>query len=145
MDAKQFAEWLVGVTDGRAETRAREIYTTASTVQQAVRTEIEEATTQFPLLKSNKEFRDLTLAVIESDASRGKVTPIIEASKKVSAMMTAQKQTETQTKNDKTRKRTAVEAPKGGANDAPDTDAQRVLNSLKKSGGAGNPMGGLGI
>lgn len=145
MDAKQFAEWLVNITDERATSRAREIYTTASTVQQAVRTEIEEATSQFPLLKSNKEFRDLTLAVIEADASRGVVTPIVEASKKVSAMMTAQKQQEDQVKNDADRKRTAVEAPKGGSGDGPDTDAEKVLKGLTNSGGGASPMGGLGI
>lgn len=144
MDAKQFAEWLVGVTDKRATERAREIYQTASTVQQAVRTEIGEATEKFPLLKSNKEFRELTLAVIEADASRGTVTPIIEAAQKVSAMIGAQKQEETQKKNEKDRKRTAVETTQGGNGDKKETEEERVVNGLLR-GKQSSAMGGLGI
>lgn len=145
MNAQQFAEWLVGITDKRAETRAREIYQTASNVQQAVRTEIEEATTKFPLLKSNKEFRELTLAVIEADASQGKVTPIIDAAKKVTALIGAQNQVAQKKKNETDRKRAVVERTPSGADPKKDTDEERVKKGLLGSKNQGSPLGGLGL
>jgi len=145
MDAKQFAQWMVDVTDKRATERAREIYQTASTVQNAVRTEIEEATEKFPLLKSNREFRDLTLSVIEADASRGTTTPIIEAAQKVSAMIGVQKKEEDAKKNAQTRKRTAVETTQGGDGGKKDTDEERVLKGMLGGGKTASPLGGLGI
>lgn len=145
MDAQQFAQWMIDMSDKRATERAKEIYQTASTVQQAVRTEIEEATTKFPLLKSNREFRDLTLAVIEADASRGTVTPIIEAAQKVSAMMGVQKKEEDAKKNAQTRKRTAVETTQGGDGGKKDTDEEKVLKGILGGGKKSTALGGLGI
>lgn len=144
MTAPQFAQWLVEITDKRATERAREIYTTASTVQKAVQTEIGEAVEKFPLLKSNKEFRSLTLAVIEADAARGETTPIIQAAQKVTALMATQKQAEEAKKNEGDRKRTAVEGAGSGAGDKKDTEEEKVLKGLM-GGNPGGPMGGLGI
>lgn len=145
MTAPQFAQWLVELTDKRAEERARDIYQKASTVQQAVRTEIDDATTKFPLLKSNPEFRDLVLAVIEADAGQGKVTPITEACKKVTALIGAQEQVKTKQKNETDRKRTAVESTPSGAGEPKDTAEEKVRKGLLGAKNTGSPLGGLGI
>lgn len=145
MSAQQFAEWLVSITDKRAENRAKDIYRTASNVQQAVKTEVEEATEKFPLLKSNKEFRELVLAVIEADASQDKVTPIVEACKKVSALIGAQKQEDDKKKNESDRKRSAVEGTPSGGGGKKDTEAERVRKGILGAKSTGSPLGGLGI
>jgi len=143
MDPKQFTEFILGLTDKRAEERAQEIYKTTATVQQAVKTEIQEATDEFPLLKSNKEFRELTLAVIEADAVQGKVTPIKEACKKVSALLQIQKQEKENNDNKETRKRTAVEKNTPATKDKPQTDQERVVQGILNAGSGSGALGGL--
>jgi len=146
MTPQEFATWLLEQSNKQAETRAQEIYRNASTVQQAVKTEIGEATDKYPLLKSNKEFRDLTLSVIEADAASGKMTPIIEAAGRVAKLMGAKEKSDKKKTTKKLRKRTAVEQKGSGSGAPKKTDDQKVLEGILGAGDkGGNPMGGLGI
>ena len=146
MTPQEFATWLLEQTNQQAEERARQIYQNASTVQQAVKTEIGEATSKYPLLKSNKEFRELTLSVIEADAAQGKMTPIIEAAGRVAKLMGAKEKDDKKKTTKKLRKRTAVENKGSGAGGKQKTDDQKVLEGIMGTGDKGsNPMGGLGI
>jgi len=146
MTPQEFATWLLEQSNKQADTRAQEIYRNASTVQQAVKTEIGEATAKYPLLKSNKEFRDLTLSVIEADAAANKMTPIIEAAGRVAKLMGAKEKDDKKKTTKKLRKRTAVEQKGSGSGAPKKTDDQKVLEGIMGAGDkGGNPMGGLGI
>ena len=144
MNPGEFAQWLIEATDKRATAQAEQIYRTASTVQQAVRTESTEAIKEFPLLKSNPEFRNLVLSVIEADAGRGDITPLKEACKKVQAMVMVSKKADAKVVTEKTRKRTAIETTQGGQGDKKNTEEEDVIAGIL--GGKKSPsMGGLGI
>lgn len=144
MSPMQFAEFIIGMTDKRATAQAQEIYKNASTVKDAVRTEISVATEKFPLLQTNKEFRDLVLAVIEADATNDKTTPIVEACQKVSAMMGTGDTIKKKKKIKKKVKRTPVERSNPGNSDDKETDEDRIKKGIM---GAGAPAGmrGLGM
>ncbi len=143
MSAAQFAQFIIDTTDKRATQQATQIYQNASTVKQAVKTEIGVATEKFPLLQTNKEFRELVLAVIEADASREITTPIVTACEKVSAMMGTGEKIQKKKTIKKKARRTPVERSTTGSSDDKETDEDRVKSGIL---GAGSPtaMGGLG-
>lgn len=144
MSPAQFAQFIIDMTDKRAQAQAKEIYQNASTVKQAVNTEIKTATEKFPLLQTNKEFRDLVLAVIEADASRDEVTPIVTACEKVSAMMGAGEKINKKKTIKKKAKRTPVERSTTGNETDKETDEDKVKSGILGAGSPTDVLGGLG-
>ena len=146
MDVESFAKTLLEMTDKRSDQRANAIYTQNRNVRDAVKTEVGEAQDKFPLLKSNPEFRELVLTVIEANAGKGKRTSLMEASKKISAIFKIEEEVEKKEK--KPRPKVQIEKTAGAGGGKKDTEEQKVLNGILNAGGGkrtGSPLGGLGI
>jgi len=146
MDPQAFTEFILGLTDKRSEKRAKEIYEQKASIHEGVKTELNEATKEYPLLETNQEFRDLVLDVIESKVAKGETMSLMEASKKVSALMGAKEEKADPKDKKKKRPKTAIEtSPKNGSGGGKETDEQRVIKGiLGADKGGSNPLGGLG-
>lgn len=142
MDPKAFTKFLIGLTDKRSEERAKQIYEQKTSIQQAVRTELSEATEQYPMLKSNQEFRDLVLALIESKASAGENMSLMEASKKVSALVGNQEEKVEK----KPRPKTAIETTPKNTAGGKETEEEKIVKGIMNANSNRNDvLGGLGI
>ena len=104
--------------------------------QQSATREIAEATAEYPLLKTNKEFRELTLAIIESAAANGEVVPLKSAAQKVMSLIG---------KEEKGLRaaRTGVEGVKPVPNNQPDNEEERVIQGILNAGASNSGLGGL--
>ena len=155
-DAKDFAKTIIDITDKKAEAKAREIYQNASSVKQAVRTELNQAYKEYPLLKTNDSFRKMTLAIIEAGASRKESITLADAARQVTAFIGQNKAEAEKVKADeekakkaekdkKDTERASVETP-GGANlNTTESDEDEVRKGLMGASQNGSPLGGLGI
>jgi len=144
MSPQDFAKWIVGVVDRKASARAQEIYQTSTQVQNAVRTEIQEAVVKYPALKQNVEYRDLVIAIVESGAARGEVVPLLDACKKVEALIGGKKKADETDKKKLRRARAAVEQTERTIT-APDTEAERIRKGVLSAGSSTGGLGGLGV
>lgn len=143
MSPAQFGIELIKIIDKRTEARARDVYEQSSTIKTQVQTEISEAQEKFPMLKANKEYRGLVLAVIEAGAAKGEVVPLIKACEKVNAIIGEQKkQKEDKDRKDKV-KRTVVERTPSGGDSGKETEEDRIKRSMLA--GSRSALGGLGV
>lgn len=142
MDPKAFTEFILGLTDKRSEQRARQIYEQKTSIQQSVRSELSKATEKYPMLKSNQEFRDLVLSLIESRASAGETMSLMDASEKV-AKLVGNKEEEVKKKP---RPKTAVETTPKNTAGGKETEEEKVLKGIMNANANRNDaLGGLGI
>jgi len=143
MSPAQFGIELIKIIDKRTESRAREVYEQSSTIKTQVQSEISEAQEKYPMLKANKEYRGLVLAVIEAGAAKGEVVPLIKACEKVNAIIGEQKKK----KDDKDRKdkvkRTVVERTPSGGDSGKETEEDRIKRGMLA--GTKSALGGLGV
>ncbi len=133
---EQFAEWMMGEVDKRAEEKAKKIYQSGDEMRSEVRKTIASVKKDHPLLKENKEYTDLVLALIESSSARGEQINIKEACEKVDKLL---KDT------DKLKKtRLAVERTSGVSGGKEKTEEELIKESLM-GGKQSSELGGLGI
>lgn len=133
MKPGEFAEWIIRKLSVKARQDAAEIYRNASTVQNAVRTEISQATEKHPLLKTNKEYRDLVLAIIESGQGRGEHIPLLEACAKVDGLIGQKAKVDDKDKRKLKSARTAVESTERTVNDS-DGEEEKIKKGILAAG-----------
>jgi hypothetical protein len=146
MTPKDFAAWMIkNVRDMVSKT-----YESRSKVRDAVTTEIREAQKDHPLLKTNAEYRELVLALIDTAAQKGVVMPLKEACEKVDSFSGKVKGDTKVSDEEKTRLKKAkaqVERGAGGApasGDEPDKEKAKV-EKIFGQGAPKTPLGGLGF
>ena len=121
-----------------------------SAVQQSVAQEIREAKKDHPLLKTNAEYRELVLALIDNAAQKGVHMPLKEACAKVDAFSGTAKGETTTTEKERTRlKKAKAVVERGGGSSASPDDGKgaetKRLESVFGTGGSKSPLGGLGV
>ncbi len=146
MTPEQFANYMLGEIDKKAEEKAKKIYEESSTVREAVRTEISEAQKGHPLLKTNQEYRDLVMAIIESAAGKGKTIKLDEACTKVDALIGGGKKEPGEEEEKKLKQaRAQVETAGGGApGGGTQTEEEKIKEGLLGGQKTGE-LGGLGL
>lgn len=151
MKPEDFAKWIIGEVDKRAEAKARHIVTQTSTTQETVRNEIREAQTKHPHLKENQEYREAVLSFIENASARGETMTLEDACQKVDKLMgvTATPPTPPTEEKKEEKKpvlRTGVEKSTSNDGGNNQSEEERVKSGILGAGGpARGPMGGLGI
>ena len=147
MTPKGFAEWMIK-TVGKMVDRT---YDTRSQIKEAVTTEIREAQKEHPLLKTNPEYRELILTMIDAAAQKGTVMPLKDACIKVDAIIGKVKGDNNKiTDEDKARlKKAKAQVERGaGAPASPGEEKgveQKRLESIFGTGRSKSPFGGLGV
>lgn len=147
MTPKGFAEWMIKTVGKMVD----KTYDTRSQLREAVTTEIREAQKDHPLLKSNPEYRELILTVIDAAAQKGTVMPLKEACVKVDAIIGRVKGDDNKaTDEDKARlKKAKAQVERGaGAPASPGEEKgaeQKRLESIFGTGRSKSPFGGLGV
>ena len=86
MDPKAFALSMLRIMEGRSLRIAEQTFSQNSERKDMVKREISDAQKQYPQLKDNEAFRDLVLAVIESNTKQGKNVSLKDACAKVAAL-----------------------------------------------------------
>ena len=154
-DAKDFAKLIIDINDKKAEAKAREIYRNASSVKQAVQTELNQTYKEYPLLKTNESFRKFTLAIIEAGASRKENITLAGACKQVTDYIAQLKAEDNKVKEDeekakkaeknkKDTERASVETPGDASLNATESEEEKNKKSLLGSRSTG-ALGGLGM
>ncbi len=146
MTPKGFAEWMIKTVGKMVE----KTYDTRSKVKDAVATEIREVQKDHPLLKTNQEYRELILALIDTAAQKGTVMPLKEACAKVDTMIGTARGGNKITEEDKARlKKAKAQVERGaGAPASPGEEKgaeQQRLESIFGTGRSKSPFGGLGV
>lgn len=146
MTPAQFAEWVLKHIQSQVDSTVQE----RSAVQQSVAQEIREAKKDHPLLKTNAEYRELVLALIDNAAQKGVHMPLKEACAKVDAFSGTAKGETTTTDKERTRlKKAKAVVERGGGSSASPDDGKgaetKRLESVFGTGGSKSPLGGLGV
>jgi hypothetical protein len=146
MSPAQFAEWVIKHIQSQVDSTVQE----RSAVQQSVAQEIREAKKDHPLLKTNAEYRELVLALIDNAAQKGVHMPLKEACAKVDAFSGTAKGETTTTEKERTRlKKAKAVVERGGGSSASPDDGKgaetKRLESVFGTGGSKSPLGGLGV
>ncbi len=149
MTPKDFAQWMIQTVSRMVE----KTYDTRGQVKDAVRGEIRQVQKEHPLLKTNQEYRDLVLAMIDTAAKKGTVLPLKEACSKVDGLIGKVKGEDGENKvsdEDKARlKKAKAQVERGaGAPTSPGEDKgaeQKRLESIFGTGRSKSPFGGLGV
>jgi hypothetical protein len=144
MTPQDFAKLMIQKTDKLATKRAREIYSQATEVREAAKTEIEEAKEEYPMLGDNENYRDLVLKVIEAGANKGDQVTLKDACKQVDGLLNEKKQEVKEEKTKKKRSRTAVEQQEPSSSEK-DDEAEKVRKGIQGGGSKESPFGGLGL
>lgn len=148
MSPKDFAKWMLGEVEKRAEAKARHIVTQTSSLQHSVQNEVKEAQEKYPQLKTNEEYRETVLAFIENASARGETLSLDAACQKVNKLMgvTEQKKEEKEeVKKPNPVKRAGVEKAKPVDSGENMDEEERVKQGMMSAGGGKSPLGGLGI
>ena len=132
MTPEQFAQWVDRRIELKAEAKAREIISDSRKIRTAVQTEIKEAQTDHPLLKTNADYRELALAIIEAAASKGKTIRLKEACEKVDALVGKKK--EIGEEEEEKLKKAKAEVETGGRSSARRERNRRRGNQKKNAG-----------
>ena len=146
MSPAQFAEWVLKHIQSQVDSTVQE----RSAVQQSVAQEIREAKKDHPLLKTNAEYRELVLALIDNAAQKGVHMPLKEACAKVDAFSGTAKGETTTTDKERTRlKKAKAVVERGGGSSASPDDGKgaetKRLENVFGTGGSKSPLGGLGV
>ncbi len=146
MTPRKFAIWILDKIDEKVS----KTYEEKSAARDAVAKEIREAQKDHPLLKTNPEYRELVLAVIDASASKGKAMPLKEACQKVDAFAGKEKGEEEISEKEKSRLKKAKAQVESGAGapsspaKEPSKETKRIQKALEPSG-SDSPLGGLGV
>lgn len=151
MKPREFAQLISRKITEKATEIARNTIERTNEVRQNVRTEIQTATKAHPHLKTNADYRDVVIGLIEAAAAKGEVLTLREACKKADKAMGIKpgKPAEGDDKGGKDGKgkkkpRTAVERAGGTEGGKSKTDEDRVKESLLGGGqSTGSVLGGL--
>lgn len=147
MTPKGFAEWMINTVGKMVE----KTYDQRGKVKEAVSAEIREVQKDHPLLKTNQEYREMILALIDAAAQKGTVMPLKEACLKVDAMIGRVKGDDNKiTDEDKARlKKAKAQVERGaGAPALPGEEKgaeQKRLETIFGTGRSKSPFGGLGV
>ncbi len=145
MKPSEFVMYLLNIVDKRTESKAKTLYETADRVKQSVRTEIDEAKEKFPLLSTNTEYRELVVALINSEAAKGKTLGLVKACEKVNSLLSEGKNKVDKSKKEEDRKnkvvKTDIETPDAALGNK-ETEEEAVLKGLAQNRG-NTILGGL--
>lgn len=149
MTPTDFAKWMIGEVDKRAEAKARHIVSQTSTTQETVRTEIAAAQQKHPHLKENQEYRETVLAFIENASARGETLSLEDACQKVDKLMGVKPAEVVEKKPEEEKKvikRTGMERSSNNDSGQNADEDERMRQGIMGAGGAARgPLGGLGI
>ena len=147
MTPKDFAQWMIQTVSKMVE----KTYDARGKVKDAVRGEIKEVQKDHPLIKTNQEYRNLVLAMIDTAAKKGEVLLLKEACVKVDALIGKAKGDGGEVSNeDKARLKKAKAQVERGAG-APTSSGeekgaeQKRLESIFGTDRSKSPFGGLGV
>lgn len=147
MTPKGFAEWMINTVGKMVE----KTYDTRGKVKEAVSVEIREAQKEHPLLKTNQEYREMILALVDAAAQKGTVMPLKDACTKVDTMIGRVKGDDNKiTDEDKARLKKAKAQVERGAGAPASTGEekgaeQKRLENIFGTGRSKSPFGGLGV
>lgn len=147
MTPKGFAEWMINTVGKMVE----KTYDTRGKVKEAVSAEIREAQKEHPLLKTNQEYREMILALVDAAAQKGTVMPLKDACAKVDTMIGRVKGDDNKiTDEDKARLKKAKAQVERGAGAPASTGEekgaeQKRLENIFGTGRSKSPFGGLGV
>ncbi len=147
MTPKGFAEWMINTVGKMVD----KTYETRGKVKDAVTAEIREAQKDHPLLKTNQEYREMILALIDAASQKGSVMPLKEACVKVDTMIGRVKGDGNKVSDeDKARLKKAKAQVERGAGAPASTGEekgaeQKRLESIFGTGRSKSPFGGLGV
>ena len=96
------------------------------------------------MLKANKEYRGLVLAVIEAAASKGETVPLVKACEQVNALIGEKQKKKDEADRKKVVRRTAVERAPSGGDSGKETEEDR-MKARMLSGANNSALGGLGV
>ncbi len=154
MTPEQFAQWMDKKMDEKAKVEARKLEVKArkliddnQKMRMTIRTDVAEARKDHPLLKVNKEYTDLVVAIVEAASSKGESIGLKEACTKVDAVMVGKGKEEPGELEKKRLKqaRAQVETGAGAApGGGPETDAEKIKAGMLRGQKTGE-LGGLGF
>ncbi len=136
----------------RATEIARNTIDRTNEVRGNVSREIREATTAHPHLKTNEDYRDMVISLIEAAAGRGEVLSLKEACAKADKAAGIKPKPAGEQKLDKDgkpivkkKKRMSVERPGGSDGGKVQTEADRVRAGLLGGSQSTGHLGGMGV
>ena len=147
MTPKGFAEWMINTVGKMVD----KTYETRGKIKDAVSAEIRDVQKDHPLLKTNPEYRDMILALIDAAAQKGTVMPLKDACVKVDTMIGRVKGDGNKVSDeDKARLKKAKAQVERGAGAPASTGEekgaeQKRLESIFGTGRSKSPFGGLGV
>lgn len=147
MTPKGFAEWMINTVGKMVD----KTYETRGKVKDAVTAEIRDAQKDHPLLKTNQEYREMILALIDTAAQKGTVMPLKDACIKVDTMIGRVKgDGDKVSDEDKARLKKAKAQVERGAGAPASTGEekgaeQKRLEGIFGTGRSKSPFGGLGV
>jgi len=143
MSPKQFAIHLNKKITERATQIARDAIERSNETKSNVSREIQQATKAHPHLKTNKDYREIVLSIIEAGSANKKVITLKEACEKADKAMAIKPATETATVVKK-KPRTQVEKQDGGDAGKVKTDRDKIIDGMMNAGGGSSTiLGGL--
>lgn len=143
MTPDQFAKLILEKSNNLATKRAREIYQEATEVRSAVKTEIQEAKDEYPMLEESEEYREMVMNIIEAGAGKGEQVPLKDACEKVNGLINTRKQEKKAEEAEKKRSRTAVERQEPSGGSKKDGEEERVRQGLMAGNDLDSPLGGM--
>lgn len=147
MTPKQFMQHMNKLITTRAQKIVRDTLQQTTDMQNTVRKEIREVTKVHPHLKTNKDYREAVLDIIEAGKARGKDVTLAEACKIADKRMSIKPGEAPaggeEEKKPKKKPRTAVETTDGPGGDKVDTEEEAVKKGIL--GQSTNGLPGLGV
>lgn len=150
MKPADFAKAMAGIIQANSQQHIQSYIAQQTQVQKTVRSEVAEASEEYPLLKSSPEFRQAVLNVVGSSEAQGQEMTLKEACGIVDGQIKAINQSmgyaspEKEAKKSKA-KRTTVETDTPTKTPTDNSDETNVKNAILNAGQSmGSPIGGLG-
>jgi len=144
MTPKEFARHMNRKITEKATEIARDAIERSNEVKTNVAREIKAATKLHPHLKTNKEYRELVLDIIEAGNAKGKVITLKEACEKANKALNVKPGESKADEGDKKKKKPAVEKQDGSDGKPMKTEEQRVKEGMMNAGSS-TFLGGLGV
>lgn len=146
MTPKQFSDWIIAEVNKGIEERVSKILGSHEKARTEVKTDIQEAQKDHPLLKKNKEYTELVVAIMSAGAAEGKEITLKEACSKVDAFKGGKSKEEIdEEEKKKLKKAKAAVETDGGAAPGGEEETEEKEIKRKLLEGSKSPMGGLGI
>lgn len=145
MSPKEFARHMNRKITEKATEIAKNAIERSNEVKTNVAREIKAATKLHPHLKTNKEYRELVLDIIEAGNAKGKVITLKEACEKANKALSIKPgESKAEGEGEKKKKKPAVEKQDGSDGKPVKTEEQRVKEGMLNAGSS-TFLGGLGV